>query len=117
MSNVGGYRPGAGRPKGAKNKTTIAKEAVAEILDVDDADRLQSAIHKRGHQLLIELERITLDPTQPVAARIMAAKIALPFLLPKQVDFSGAAAGFGGEELVKRLQDGRARVLLPFAGS
>lgn len=117
MSNVGGYRPGAGRPKGSKNKTTIAKEAVAEILDLDAADQLQSAIYKRGHQLLIELERIALDPTQPVAARIMAAKTALPFLLPKQVDFAGAATAFGGEELVKRLQDGRARVLLPFAGS
>lgn len=114
---IGGYRPGAGRPKGSKNKSTIAKEAVAEILDVDDADQLQSAVHKRGHQLLIELERIALDPTQPVAARIMAAKTALPFLLPKQVDFAGVAARFGGEELVQRLNDGRARVAFRFSGS
>ena len=61
---VGGYRPGAGRPKGSKNKSTIAKEAVAEILDVDDAQMLEAAIHKRGHTLLTEMERIACDPTQ-----------------------------------------------------
>jgi hypothetical protein len=106
---IGGYRPGAGRPKGSRNKTTIAKEAVAEILDLDDADQLQSAVHKRGHQLLIELERIALDPTQPVAARIMAAKSALPFLLPKQVEPSGSVDRFAGDALVQRLIEGRRR--------
>lgn len=108
MAQVGGYRPGAGRKKGSKNKTTIAKEAVAEILDIDDADQLQSAVHKRGHQLLTELERIALDPTQPVAARIMAAKSALPFLLPKQIDDTGRSTGFDGQDLVRRLNEGRA---------
>ena len=107
--NRGGYRPGAGRKKGSKNKTTIAKEAVAEILDVDDADQLQAAVHKRGHQLLMELERIALDPTQPVAARIMAAKSALPFLLPKQVEPSVSVDGFAGDALVQRLLEGRGR--------
>lgn len=106
--NRGGYRPGAGRKKGSKNKTTIAKEAVAEILDVDDADQLQAAVHKRGHQLLMELERIALDPTQPLAARIMAAKSALPFLLPKQIDNTGRGTGFDGQDLVRRLNEGRA---------
>ncbi len=40
------------------------------------------ATHRRMHSMT-ELERITLDPTQPVAARILAAKVALPFLLSK----------------------------------
>ena len=81
--NNGGYRPGSGRPRGSKNKMTIAREAVAEVLEVDDPRMLVQAVHSRGHALLTELERITLDPTQPVAARILAAKVALPFLLPK----------------------------------
>lgn len=110
--NRGGRRPGAGRKKGSKNKTTIAREAIAEILDVDDADQLQAAVHKRGHQLLIELERIALDPTQPVAAQIMAAKSALPFLLPKQTDDFGLRTGFDGQDLVRRLNEGRARARL-----
>jgi hypothetical protein len=74
----------AGRPKGSKNKMTIAREAVAEILDVEDAKMLSAEVHKRGHTLLSEMERIAIDPTQPVAARIMAAKVALPFLLPRR---------------------------------
>jgi hypothetical protein len=81
--NRGGPRPGAGRPKGSKNKMTIAREAIAEVLDVDDAMMLTSAIHRRGHKLLSEMERIAYDVTQPVGARIMAAKTILPFMLPK----------------------------------
>ena len=83
-SKLGGYREGAGRPKGSKNKTTIAREAVAEILDVEDAKMLSAEVHKRGHTLLSEMERIAIDPEQPIAARIMAAKVALPFLLQRR---------------------------------
>lgn len=84
MAGHGGKRPGAGRPKGSKNKMTIARAAVAEILDVDERDTLDAAVQKRGHSLLLELERIAHDPTQPLAARIAAARVALPFLLPKR---------------------------------
>ena len=112
MANLGGYRPGAGRPKGSKNKATIAKAAVAEILNVDDADQLHSAIHRRGHKLLLELDNIALDPTQPVAARIIAAKAALPFLLPRKVEVGSACGSFSGEDLVQRLNAGRARYAL-----
>ena len=84
MAGHGGRRPGAGRPKGSKNKTTIARAAVAEILDVDERDTLDAAVHKRGHSLLLEMERIAHDPTQPLAARITAARVALPFLLPRR---------------------------------
>jgi hypothetical protein len=83
-SKIGGYRAGSGRPKGSKNKTTIAREAVAEILDVEDAKMLSAEVHKRGHTLLTEMERIAIDPEQPIAARIMAAKVALPFLLQRR---------------------------------
>ena len=79
----GGKRKGAGRKKGSKNKTTIAREVIGEIIDAPDPMKLVSAIHQRGHAMLLELERIVLDPTQPIAARIMAARTALPFMLPK----------------------------------
>lgn len=97
QDNRGGPRRGAGRPKGSKNKSTIAREALAEILDVDDPYMLAGAIHQRGHTLLAEMERIALDPTQPVGARIMAAKVALPFLLTPRKPEPKGEIGFGRE--------------------
>ena len=79
----GGYREGAGRKAGSKNKMTLGREAVAEIIEAPDPKKLSAAVHQRGHAMLLELERIVLDPTQPIAARIMAARTALPFMLPK----------------------------------
>ena len=104
----GGRRPGAGRPKGSKNKATIAKQAVAEILDIDQSETLEGAIHKRGHTLLMEMERIAIDPTQPIAARIMAARVALPFLLHRSENNSQDAGT--SQEILARLQAGRNRV-------
>ena len=45
---------------------------------------LAEAVHKRGHTLLAEMERIACDVIQPVGARISAAKVALPFILAKR---------------------------------
>ena len=53
------------------------------------------------------MERIVLDPTQPVAARIMAAKVVLPFMLPKLQEPRTAPQDNDG--MVRRLQEGRAR--------
>ena len=105
--NQGGKRSGAGRPKGSKNKTTIAREVVAEIIDAPDPRKLSSAIHKRGQTMLLELERIVLDPTQPVAARIMAARTALPFMMPKLPEPKFELND--PNDLVRRLQIGRER--------
>ncbi|MBT5881308.1 MAG: hypothetical protein HN834_15985 [Rhodospirillaceae bacterium] len=104
----GGKREGAGRKKGSKNKVTVAREAIAEVLDAPDPMKLAAAIHQRGYQMLLEMERIVLDPTQPVAARIMAAKVVLPFMLPKLQEPRTALQD--NEEIVRRLQEGRARV-------
>ena len=109
--NQGGARPGAGRKSGSKNKMTIAREAVAVIINADDPQKLASAIHQRGHELLSEMERIALDPTQPVAARIMAAKTALPFMLPKQSE-PERMGDLRSLELVRRIQIGRERAAL-----
>jgi len=105
--NRGGKREGAGRKKGSKNKVTVAREAIAEVLDAPDPMKLAAAIHQRGYQMLLEMERIVLDPTQPVAARIMAAKVVLPFMLPKlQVPRTAPQVN---DDLVRRLQEGRVR--------
>ncbi len=45
---------------------------------------LAQAVHKRGHTLLAEMEQIACDVTQPIGARTMAAKVALPFMLAKR---------------------------------
>ena len=115
MGQIGGARPGAGRPKGSKNKSTLAREAVAEILDVEDAQMLEAAVHRRGHQMLAELERIVMDPTQPAGARIMAARVALPFMLPRKVTLQ--TDNQDASELIALLQRRRAELanMKPFS--
>ena len=39
----------------------------------DNGCRIKITIRPHGYKMLLEMERIVLDPTQPVAARIMAA--------------------------------------------
>jgi hypothetical protein len=108
----GGSRPGAGRPKGSQNKLTLAKHAVAEVLDVPADVDLAQAVHQRGHRLLGELERITLDPTQPVAARLIAAKTALPFMLSKYPQHLDGHTDDFAVTLIERLHEGRRRAAL-----
>ena len=103
----GGKREGAGRKKGSKNKTTIAREVIGEIINAPNPMKLTSAIHQRGHALLLELERIVLDPTQPIAARIMAARTALPFMLPKLPEPKFELND--PNDLARRIQAGRDR--------
>ncbi len=45
-------KPKIGRPKGSKNKVTIAREAVAEVLGAPSPEHIEAEIHKRGHALL-----------------------------------------------------------------
>lgn len=105
LTKHGGHRPGAGRPKGSKNKATIARAAVAEVLDVDESQTLNAAVHKRGHTLLLEMERIALDPTQPLAARITATRTVLPFLLPRREN-NESEDGFS-DDLIRLMQQRR----------
>ena len=104
----GGKRDGAGRKKGSKNKTTIAREVIGEIIAAPDPMKLASAIHHRGHAMLLELKRIVLDQSHPLAARIMAARTALPFMLPKLSE--PKAELIDPDDLVRRLQAGRDRL-------
>jgi hypothetical protein len=111
LGNQGGHRPGAGRKKGSMNKTTIARQSVAEVLDVNNGETLEAAIHRRGHSLLLEMERIAHDPTQPVGARIVAARTALPFLISRRVaPPPHPEGGITSDEIVRRLQYARTKL-------
>jgi hypothetical protein len=81
--SVGASTKALAENKGSKNKVTVAREAIAEVLDAPAPINVTAAIHQRGYKMLLEMERIVLDPTQPAAARIMAAKVVLLFMLPK----------------------------------
>lgn len=67
----GGYRPGAGRPKGSKNKRQhLLKEGVrvAAQYGVAPLDYLLS---------------VMCDTDQPIEVRMFAAKAALPYCTPR----------------------------------
>ena len=55
MGGLGGKREGAGRKNGSKNKVTVAREAIAEVLDAPDPMKLAAAIHQRGYKMLLEM--------------------------------------------------------------
>lgn len=59
----GGARPGAGRPKGAKNKATLLREAAVKF----------------GIVPLDYLLSVMVDESQPDELRLAAAKAALPY--------------------------------------
>jgi len=69
MNERGGKRRGAGRPKGAKGKATVAREA---------------AMRERGITSLDFLQEIYADPKQPTHLRINAATSALPYEFSKK---------------------------------
>ena len=90
------------------------------VVGVDlDPHMLEAAIHRRGHTLLTEMERIACDPTQPVGARIMAARTALPFLLSRQTAPSKVADGFGRDtvELIEQRRNQLAAMRTELVGS
>lgn len=79
-SSHGGPRPNSGRPKGAKSKTTIAKEAVL-------TEVLARAVQDETTPLEVMLT-IMRDPESPAAMKFEAAKAAAPYVHPRlsQVD-------------------------------
>lgn len=61
----GGRRPGAGRPKGSKNRATLAREA--GLPDAVEAARAYAVAAWRA------LAEVMKDPKAPAAARVKAA--------------------------------------------
>lgn len=69
----GGKRPGAGRPKGSRNRATVAA-----------GGRTLTELARAASPRMIEvLERIALDPAMTPAARVSAANGILDRALPR----------------------------------
>lgn len=91
MSEHGGTRKGAGRPKGAKNKKTQQQEEL---------------VKKTGMTPLEYLTRIYQDELQEERTRIDAAKAAAPYVHAKlsQVDMNANVDVNSHEEMLDKLK-------------
>jgi hypothetical protein len=65
----GGWRPGAGRPKGSRNKGT---------------DLLEDRLNRLGCDPLRAMAELAMDPTVPVAVRAKLYAELASFLYPKR---------------------------------
>src|SRR5262245_24191416 len=88
----GGKRPGAGRPKGGKNRKTVDRERRA----VELADKMVKALGVdafSGNSVAL-LQLIYKDIRQPMEMRFEAAKAAAPYERPRlaSVDHTGEVA-------------------------
>ena len=80
MGKQGGKRPGAGRPKGSRNKSTLAK-IVGEALDLEvlgDAE-LMMLCRDRAPDVLSILVKIANNERAPAQARVNAASTVLAY--------------------------------------
>jgi len=89
----GGYRPGAGRPKGARNRRTLMLE---------EGNRRAS---EGGMEPLEYLPSVMRDEREPVGVRLDAARAAAPFCHPRLVaqHITHGSAGQSHEEWVKSM--------------
>jgi hypothetical protein len=70
----GGFRRGAGRPKGSKNRSTIAREA-------RQRESLAAAQEANANLMPVDyLLQVMRDPTAPPGRRARAAMFVAPFL-------------------------------------
>lgn len=77
--SLGGKRPGAGRPKGAKSKFTKEREAAMERAAETIAAVIPGAFDGDAHALLMAVYR---DPAQEWALRVQAASKAIGYEKP-----------------------------------
>ena len=87
---AGGARPGAGRPKGSRNKRTREQE---------------KAVEETGQTPLEFLTSVYRDEQKPIDERMEAAKAAAPYVHPKlsSVEMSGHL-GFSHEDALDELE-------------
>ncbi|WP_156629642.1 hypothetical protein [Methylobacterium sp. Leaf85] len=76
---VGGRRPGAGRPKGAKSKITREREEAMHRAAQTIAAVIPGAFDGDAHALLMAVYR---DPTREWALRVQAASKAIQYEKP-----------------------------------
>lgn len=100
MGMNGGKRPGAGKPKGAKNKRTVQCEELAaklginpfEVLLLMSANRWKALGYESGSKRVVVRGEHVVEVDQiEVSDRITAAHHACKYLFPqrKAVEFSG----------------------------
>lgn len=101
---------GRGRPKGAKNKLTIAKEEAAEKAAKTIAKAIPGAFQGNSHAYLMSIYK---DPKQATPVRIDAAKAALPFEKPRlaAVEHTGAEGGPIQSEVKHTLDEKSAEII------
>jgi hypothetical protein len=84
----GGFRKGAGRPKGSRNRATIAREA-------RQREALAAARAANANLSAIDyLLQVLRDPTTPPGRRTEVAKFVAPYL-EYRLRFSGSSRGPG----------------------
>src|SRR6516165_6600865 len=78
VAKHGGFRKGAGRPKGARNRATIAREA---------RQREALAVARAEDASLMPIDfllRVLRDPTTPLGRRTAVAKFLARYLPPRR---------------------------------
>lgn len=102
----GGYRPGGGRPKGAKNKRTLELQRRMEEAEAILQEKLENCSDLDAHGVLMAIYK---DMDQPVNLRMEAAKAAAPFEKPRlqAQHVTGDMGGKTHEEWLKELDEKR----------
>ena len=96
--NHGGKRPGAGRPKGSKNKTSVDFEKrLAEKSEALNAI-MDGAFKGDSHALLMSIYK---DQTLPIDVRMDAAKAAIAYEKPRLSAVDMKATVSSQEEFIK----------------
>jgi hypothetical protein len=90
-----------GRPKGARNKRTKAREAAVKRVAKMIEAAIPEAFQGDGHALLMSVYK---DPSIDLAVRIECAKAALPFEKPRLSPVEPQRAGDDFVPLAERLK-------------
>lgn len=72
MNSHGGYRPGAGRPKGSRNRLS------------DHRNRIEALFKEKGYDPMAALISEAQNPETPQKLRVNIHKELLNYLLPRQ---------------------------------
>lgn len=98
----GGYREGAGRPKGSKNKRSLEMQRIMEERARELEDNLENCTDLDAHGVLMSLYK---DLNQPTNVRLEAAKAACAYEKPRlaatAVDLNDGHRSF--EDLLEEL--------------
>ena len=100
--NQGGRRPGAGRPRGSRNKASVDFERLLAEKSESITAIVPGAFEGDSHAFLMSIYK---DPAMPIATRMDAAEASLPYEKPRlsAVEMSGGLR-IGHEDMLERLR-------------